>query len=183
LRSITPEWIYRLAKPIEEGYDFVAPLYIRHKWDGTITNNIAYPMTVSLYGKNIRQPIGGDFGVGRKLMEVYLEDEDVWKTHVARFGVDIFLTTTAIARGFRIIQAALGMKIHDPKDPAASLGPMFNQVVGTLFMLMEKYEAIWRDVKTIEPVPVFGELKKGEPEPVTDIKWSSSDTSLLTVTE
>jgi glycosyltransferase involved in cell wall biosynthesis len=166
LRSITSEWIYRLAKPIEEGYDFVAPLYIRHKWDGTITNNIAYPMTVSLYGKNIRQPIGGDFGVGKKLMEVYLEDEDVWKTHVARFGVDIFLTTTAIARGFKVIQAALGMKIHDPKDPAASLGPMFNQVVGTLFMLMEKYEAVWRDVKTIEPVSIFGELKGGEPEPV-----------------
>ncbi|WP_457751340.1 glycosyltransferase [Thermococcus sp.] len=166
LRSITPEWIYRFAKPIEEGYDFVAPLYIRHKWDGTITNNIAYPMTASLYGKNVRQPIGGDFGISRRLMEVYLEDEEVWKTHVARFGVDIFLTTTALARGFKITQTALGMKIHDPKDPAASLGPMFNQVVGTLFMLMEKYEDVWRDVRTIEPVPVFGELEKGEPEPV-----------------
>ncbi|WP_456367923.1 glycosyltransferase family 2 protein [Thermococcus sp.] len=166
LRSITPEWIYRLAKPIEEGYHFVAPLYIRHKWDGTITNNIAYPMTASLYGKNVRQPIGGDFGISAKLMEVYLEDEDVWKTHVARFGVDIFLTTTAIARGFRVIQAALGMKIHDPKDPAASLGPMFNQVVGTLFMLMERYEEAWKGVRKIEEVPVFGELEKGEPEPV-----------------
>ena len=166
LRSITPEWIHRLAKPIGEGYHFVAPLYIRHKWDGTITNNIAYPMTASLYGENVRQPIGGDFGVSRKLMEVYLEDEDVWKTHVARFGVDIFLTTTALARGFRVIQAALGMKIHDPKDPAASLGPMFNQVVGTLFMLMERYEEAWKGVRAIEEVPVFGELEKGEPEPV-----------------
>ncbi len=101
-------------------------------------------------------------------MEAYLEDEEVWKTHVARFGVDIFLTTTAIARGgFKVTQAALGMKIHDPKDPAASLGPpMFNQVVGTLFMLMEKYEDRWKDVRSIEPVPVFGELEKGEPEPV-----------------
>lgn len=43
---------------------------------------------------------------------------------MARFGVDIFLTTTAIARGFKVTQAALGMKIHDPpKDPAASLAP------------------------------------------------------------
>jgi len=166
LRSITPEWIYRLAKPIEEGYHFVAPLYIRHKWDGTITNNIAYPMTASLYGENVRQPIGGDFGVGRELMEVYLEDEDTWKTHVARFGVDIFLTTTALAEGFNVIQSALGMKIHDPKDPAASLGPMFNQVVGTLFMLMERYEGVWKGVRAIEEVPVFGKLEKGEPEPV-----------------
>ncbi len=166
LRSITPEWIKGLAGPIGENYDFVAPLYIRHKWDGTITNNIAYPMTASLYGKNVRQPIGGDFGVSAKLIDVYLEDEEIWKTHVARFGVDIFLTTTAMARGFKVVQTALGMKIHDPKDPAASLGPMFNQVVGTLFSLMERYENVWRGVKRIEDVPVFGELKRGEPEPV-----------------
>ena len=166
LRSITPEWIKGLAGPIGEGYDFVAPLYIRHKWDGTITNNIAYPMTASLYGKNVRQPIGGDFGVSAKLIDVYLEDEEVWKTHVARFGVDIFLTTTAIARGFKVVQTALGMKIHDPKDPAASLGPMFNQVVGTLFRLMKRYEDAWKGVKGIEGVPVFGEFRKGEPEPV-----------------
>ncbi|WP_461866731.1 glycosyltransferase [Thermococcus sp.] len=166
LRSITPEWIYKFAKPIEEGYDFVAPLYIRHKWDGTITNNIAYPMTASLYGKNIRQPIGGDFGVSTKLIDIYLSDEDVWKTDVARFGVDIFLTTTAIANKFKVIQTALGLKIHDPKDPAASLGPMFNQVVGTLFMLMVRYEDVWKGIRTLEDVPVWGELIKGEPDPV-----------------
>ncbi|GAB6101617.1 glycosyltransferase [Thermococcus atlanticus] len=166
LRSITPEWIYKFAKPIEDGYDFVAPLYIRHKWDGTITNNIAYPMTAALYGKNIRQPIGGDFGISTKLIDVYLGDEEVWKTDVARFGVDIFLTTTAIANDFRVIQTALGLKIHDPKDPAASLGPMFNQVVGTLFMLMVRYEDAWKEVGTLEAVPVWGELVKGEPEPV-----------------
>jgi len=166
LRSITPEWIYKLAKPIEEGYDFVAPHYIRYKYDGTITNNIAYPMTASLYGKNIRQPIGGDFGVSAKLFDVYLDNEEVWKTNVARFGVDIFLTTTALAEGFKVTQTALGLKIHDPKDPAASLGPMFNQVVGTLFMLMKKYEEKWRSVRKIDEVPLWGNAVGGEPEPV-----------------
>src|ERR1035437_8305999 len=38
LRSIVPEWIELLAGPIlKGGYDFVAPLYGRHKYDGTIT--------------------------------------------------------------------------------------------------------------------------------------------------
>ncbi len=166
LRSITPEWIYKFAKPIEDGYDFVAPLYIRHKYDGTITNNIAYPMTASLYGYNVRQPIGGDFGISAKLFDVYLADEEVWKTDVARFGVDIFLTTTALAEGFRVIQTALGLKIHNPKDPAASLGPMFNQVVGTLFMLMKKYEEKWKPVKNINDVKTFGSIKWQEPEEV-----------------
>ena len=62
LRSIVPEWVELLAGPIlKGGYDFVAPMYARYKYDGTITNNISYPLTRALYGARIRQPIGGDF--------------------------------------------------------------------------------------------------------------------------
>ena len=44
LRSITPEWIEVLLRPVlDEGYDYVAPYYLRHKYDGTITNSIVYP--------------------------------------------------------------------------------------------------------------------------------------------
>ena len=43
LRSITPDWLPCLLSPVlEKDYDFVAPTYSRHKWDGTITNNVAY---------------------------------------------------------------------------------------------------------------------------------------------
>src|SRR5205807_1186559 len=46
LRSITPEWIERLVGPIVRGEaEYVTPLYARHKYDGTITNTIAYPLT------------------------------------------------------------------------------------------------------------------------------------------
>ncbi|MGZ8382925.1 MAG: glycosyltransferase, partial [Nitrospira sp.] len=63
LRSITPEWIELLVSPVfEQGFDYVAPYYLRHKYDGTITNSIVYPLTRTLYGHRIRQPIGGDFG-------------------------------------------------------------------------------------------------------------------------
>ena len=64
LRSIVPEWIELLAGPIlKGGFDYVAPLYARYKYDGTITNTVTYPLTRALYGLRIRQPIGGDFGV------------------------------------------------------------------------------------------------------------------------
>ena len=63
LRSITPGWIELLAQPVlEYEYDYIAPYYHRHKYDGTITNGIVYPMTRTLYGKSVRQPIGGEFG-------------------------------------------------------------------------------------------------------------------------
>ena len=60
LRSITPEWIKLLVAPTMTGTDFVAPLYNRSKYDGTITNFLCYPLTAALFGKNVRQPIGGD---------------------------------------------------------------------------------------------------------------------------
>jgi hypothetical protein len=166
LRSITPEWIELLAGPIvKEGYGYVTPFYIRHKYDGTITNNICYPMTRMLYGLDVRQPIGGDFGFSGALLDHYLA-QDVWETDVARFGIDIWMTTTAINAGTRICQAHLGAKIHDAKDPAATLGPMFRQVVGTLFAMMAKYEANWKAVTGSQPTPIYGELKELEPEPV-----------------
>ncbi len=166
LRSITPEWIDRLGGPVlRAGFDYVAPLYTRHKHDGTITNNITYPMTRMLYGLDVRQPIGGDFGFSGDLARWWLA-QDVWHTDVARYGIDIWMTTTAIAEGFKVGQAGLGLKIHDAKDPAASLGPMFSQVVGTLFALMQRYADRWRAVQTVQPAPLIGELPQGEPEAV-----------------
>jgi len=167
LRSITPEWIELLAGPIvKEGYGYVTPYYIRHKYDGTITNNICYPMTRMLYGLDIRQPIGGDFGFSAELLDHYLS-QDVWETDVARFGIDIWMTTTAINVGAKVCQAHLGAKIHDAKDPAEALGPMFRQVVGTLFAMMGRYEANWREATGSQPVPIYGEPKEVEPEPVS----------------
>src|SRR5574340_549596 len=133
LRSITPEWIELLVKPVlHGGFDYVAPLYHRHKFDGTITNSIVYPLTRTLYGKRVRQPIGGDFGFSGRLAQFYLT-KDVWQSEVARFGIDIWMTTTAIANGFKIGQSFLGAKIHDAKDPGADLSNMLYQVVSATF--------------------------------------------------
>ncbi|HYV22082.1 MAG TPA: glycosyltransferase [Candidatus Bathyarchaeia archaeon] len=166
LRSITPEWIARLIGPIVGGEtDYVTPLYARHKHDGTITNTIAYPLTRALYGARVRQPIGGEFGFGADLARVYLA-EPVWESDVAKFGIDIFMTTTALARGVRVAQAFLGAKIHDPKDPGADLGPMFTQVVGTLLTLARKNVDVWRPVTGSRDVPVIGEISPVEPEAV-----------------
>jgi glycosyltransferase involved in cell wall biosynthesis len=157
LRSITPEWMELLLVPVmREGYDFVAPLYSRHKYDGSITNSIIYPMTRTLYGKRIRQPIGGEFGFSGRLADFYLSNQDVWETDVSRFGIDIWMTTEAIAGGFNLCQVNLGAKIHDPKDPGTDLSDMFVQVMSSFFTLTERHYEHWKDVtKTVE-VPTFG---------------------------
>ncbi len=156
LRSITPEWMQLLLGPVlQAGFDYVAPLYLRHKYDGTITNSIVYPMTRALYGKEVRQPIGGDFGFSGRLASHYLT-KPVWESNVARFGIDVWMTTTAIADGFKVCQAFLGAKIHDAKDPGADLAGMLAQVVSSVFDLMPHYLEAWKAVLRAEPVPLYG---------------------------
>jgi hypothetical protein len=150
---------------LSHGHDFVSPFYVRHKYDATITNHIAYSMTRALYGKRVRQPIGGDFAFSPRLIEFFTH-ADVWDSDVAKFGVDIWLTTVALNEGFKVCEAYLGTKIHDPKDPGEHLGPMFRQVVGTLFGMMPKYEAIWRRVRGSEAVPTMGTPSREEPPPI-----------------
>ncbi len=156
LRSITPEWIDLLMRPVlYAGFDFVAPYYHRHKFDGTITNSIVYPLTRSLYGMRVRQPIGGDFGLSRALFSRFLERDD-WETDTARFGIDIWMTTIALAEGFRVCQSFLGAKLHDAKDPGSDLSDMLHQVVGSVFALMGEYDRVWKARAGSEVVELFG---------------------------
>ncbi len=170
LKSIEPWWIERLTSPIIQGKaSYVSPYYIRHKYDGTITNNICYPLTSVLYGQKVRQPIGGDFGVSLEMVNKYLsKPREIWKSDVGKFGIDIWMTTTAICEGEKPLwQAALGVKIHDVKDPGKQLGPMFKQVVGTLFILMQEYEEVWnKNEKKIRNAPIYGEIPEVVPEAV-----------------
>jgi hypothetical protein len=166
LRSIVPEWIELLAGPIlKGGYDFVAPLYARYKFDGTITNTVTYPLTRALYGHRIRQPIGGDFGVSGDLVRHYLTLDD-WDDEISKFGIDIWMTTSALAGGFAVCQTRLGAKIHDPKDPGADLGPMFRQVVGTILRLAIRYSDKWLQIKGSHTVPAYGFERIIEPPPL-----------------
>ena len=166
LRSIVPEWIELLAGPIlKGGYDFVAPLYARYKYDGTITNTVTYPLTRALYGHRLRQPIGGDFGVSGDLVRHYLGQDD-WTPDISKFGIDIWMTTSALTGGFAVCQTRLGAKVHDPKDPGSDLGPMFRQVVGTILRLAAAHPDAWLDVKGSHDVPAYGFERIMDPPPL-----------------
>jgi len=156
LKSLTPMWIKYFMEPLTDGYDFVVPIYMRHKYDGTITNNIAYPMLRTLFGLRIRQPIAGDFAISGRLANCLLL-EPTWDEDIYNFGIDIWMTSVAICRNFNVCQAFLGSsKTHRPKDPASDLGPMFSQVVGTIFKLMKNFEYVWKYIEESRPSVIYG---------------------------
>jgi hypothetical protein len=103
----------------------------------------------------VRQPIGGDFGISRRLVARYLERND-WETDTARFGIDIWLTTIAIAEGYGVCQSFLGAKLHNAKDPGLDLSSMLHQVVGSVFRLMQEYELVWMAREGSQDAELFG---------------------------
>ncbi|MDD2777605.1 MAG: glycosyltransferase [Methanocellales archaeon] len=146
LLSISPSWVGHLAEPILFGADLVVPCYTRDKYDGVITNNIIYPLIRSVFRANVRQPIGGDFALSRRLAEMLLK-HPMFPHH---FGIDIFITTIAAAEQMEIRESLLGLKIHSSVtkyiDTSNHLSSMFQQVVGTQFDLIEHYEESWKNV-------------------------------------
>jgi len=164
LRSIGPKWMKNLISPIiNDNYDYIAPYYKRYKYDATITNNIAYMLIRAIWGKRVRQPIGGDFAFSSDLVSSLLKDKR-WDTDVARFGIDTWITTTAVKNGYKLGQTRLGAKLHEAKDPSKHLGPMFLQVVITTFELMEDFEDSWKKIEGSDPVDIIGEEIGLEPE-------------------
>jgi len=164
LRSIDHKWMKNLISPIiNDNYDYIAPYYKRYKYDATITNNIAYMLIRAIWGKRVRQPIGGDFAFSSTLVNSLLQDGR-WDTEVARFGIDTWITTTAVKNGYKLGQTRLGAKLHDAKDPSEHLGPMFLQVVITTFELMADFKGLWEKIEGSEPVDILGEEIGLEPE-------------------
>ncbi len=162
LRSITPEWIKYLGEPILRGYDYVLPLYSRHQFDGTITNHICYPLFYGLLGQDLRQPVGGEFGFSPALVAYWLAQR--WNHHTKQYGIDVFMTLHAIFGNFKICEAGLGTKIHKASSP--KLGPMFTQVITTLFEVILANESAWINIPALKPKPKkrFGLKELGPPQ-------------------
>jgi len=155
LQSITPKWIRHLAEPLFNGYDFVAPVYVRHRYEGTVGNSIVYPFTRCLYGKRVREPMGGDFALSAPMAEMLLREPR--DEAVAGFGINTWITTLAVIRGLPICQSFLGgPRVHKAKDPPSRFLPLFSDNCSVLFRLMEKHHEQWKDVRWSKPIPVFG---------------------------
>ncbi len=166
--SITPRWIKNLGEPLFQNFGFVSPLYLCHRFEGTLTKNIAYPLTRALYGRRVRQPIEGDVGFSGQLARLYLE-EKLWDDRISYLGVDIWMITLAMAHGIPICQSFMGQpKVQEPEDPAAELGPVFHQVVGTIFTMMDCYAKRWPTVKWSKPTAILG-FGQGELQTIPDM--------------
>ncbi len=157
-------WLQLLVSPVlEQGFDFVCPCYLRGKYEGAINNGIVYPLTRALFGKRLRQPLGAELAVSRKLADVLLGDEE-WKTDPVHAGADIWLVTKVLSREFRICQSFLGRFPGPAAERPADLSEVLSRIAGLLFREMERHAALWQRIGGSEPVATFGEARILEDE-------------------
>jgi hypothetical protein len=145
LISIKPSWVDYLLRPIAFGLaDFTVSRYLRDKHDGGITKLLTYPMISTIWGEEIRQPMGGEVGMSLGLVKKCLEHP----LFPDDFGIDTFLTTVALANDFKIHGGILDAKFHESTskyiEPKRHLLTMFHQVTKTLFDLMIYHEDKWK---------------------------------------
>jgi hypothetical protein len=164
--GVTPEWIDNLVRPVRgESFDFVSPLYPRHKFEGLLLKNLVYPLTRAIYGLRIREPLGGENAFSTRLV-AHLLSQSIWEGELARFGIDLGMTAAAAVGGFRVCESALGTRRQAGRDDRVTLGSVVEQVVGSLFACLELHERHWQASRSPTEVPVKGQEQELALEPV-----------------
>lgn len=150
-----PAWIERLLRPIYlNDFDFVAPIYRRHKYEGLLMRNLLYPMTRAIYGKNIREPYASEFGFSARLGAQFLKQE-VWSHEVGQTGTEMLLTLCALGGGYKIHQTFLGAKTHLDHG-SSDLVLAMRQTVGALFWSLDADFSQWSTITGSQPISTEG---------------------------
>jgi len=154
--STSPEWVANLLRPaFRDSFDFVAPLYSRHKFQGLLARNLLYPMTRALFGRRIRELYSDEWAFSSRLGTFCL-NEDMWHEEPVRSRPEAWMGISALTSDFRCCQVYLGEKPPPPDGAGPDLVEVLRQTVGSLFWLLETNQQAWMERKGSEAVPTFG---------------------------
>ena len=166
ISNFSAAWVKSLLQPAyQENFDFVAPLYSRHKNDGLLARNLVYPMGRAVFGRRIRELNSGELGFSGKLAGHCL-NFDVWREDTVRTSPEAWMAITAISSGFRCCQSFLGPKVHSLTSSGTDIVTTVRQAVGTLFWCLESQQTFWMERNGSESVPTFGPEHALTTEPV-----------------
>jgi hypothetical protein len=154
--STSPEWVANLLRPaFRDSFDFVAPLYSRHKFQGLLARNLLYPMTRALFGRRIRELYSDEWAFSSRLGTFCL-NEDVWHEEPVRSRPEAWMGISGLTADFRCCQVYLGEKPPPPDGAGPDLVEVLRQTVGSLFWLLETHQQAWMERKGSEAVATFG---------------------------
>jgi hypothetical protein len=160
-QAVTRQWIYRLVHPVLElGFDLVAPRYTRHKTEGLLNRSILSPLHRALYGEQLQNPMGPDFGLSGKLLRK-ISGQAMRRNPLAA------LAATAGAGGLQICESNLGARTQRATD-WMNLSSLLAEILGPVFLEMEKQASVWQSIRGSKTLPGFGtpEAPSGDAQPI-----------------
>lgn len=151
------EWLGGLISPVvEKKIDYACAAYLRHRSEAAINTGIIYPLTRALYGRDLRQPLGGEAALALPLAQELLADPD-WRRDPANTGSDAWLVAKVLLGKARIGQTWLGTWPH-PEGSAEALSQVLARALGLVFREVERHAVAWqRAGEVVRPVATFGE--------------------------
>ena len=156
LQTVTSQWISRLVQPLLElGFDLVTPCYSQGRFEGLLNNSLISPLTRALYGTRIQNPMGPDLGISRRLLQRIIGPEQGAKL-ANRTHALASIAPTAVCSGFKICQAHVGIRIYPPID-WTNVSSVLVQVLGPVFLDLERNAACWQRPRESFSPPSFGE--------------------------
>jgi glycosyltransferase involved in cell wall biosynthesis len=161
--TVTPEWINSLLKPVFcEKYDFVAPLYARHRYDGLLTRNLLYPFSRAIFGKPIRELRPTEFGFSERFASECLNSAD-WDNEGIRSASETWMAIAAMSGSFKCCQAFLGPK---PRSLSGGVVDVIRDALHGFFWCLETKEQYWIHGRDLETTKTIGPDHQLTNEPV-----------------
>jgi len=154
--GLSPDWIPNLLTPIyRDKFDFVAPLYIRHKFQGLLARNLLYPMSQAIFGCGIRELYSEEWGFSSRLGAACLS-QDIWDEEPIRARPEAWMGISAMSADFQCCQSFLGQKLQATSGSGTDIVEIFRQAVSSLFWCIESCQAEWLIGERSETVRTFG---------------------------
>jgi hypothetical protein len=152
--STTPERVTELIGPVARSdTELLAPRYRRHPRDGVLVTQLMRPLVRALYGVALDEPLGVEFACSGRFASHCLE-QDIWSHEAARFAIDLWLRTEAVAKGFAVGQ------IWRPATTGAgartTLREAVRQVVLSVVESLRAHESFWLKADGIAELRTWG---------------------------
>ena len=142
--SFDKSWISKFLNPLFEGYDFVSPIYKRSRFEGSTTNHFAFPLMFAITGEYMRQPIAGDFSFDKNFLELILKQPV--NDSIRHYGIDIFMSLTAVCNHLKTTTILLDKKLHNPS---------FHKMEGMFHEVMSAFLFTWKNYSYSYSIPSF----------------------------
>jgi len=152
--STSPERVTELIAPIARGEtEFLTPRYRRDPRDGVLITQLVRPMVRAVYGVALDEPLGAEFSCSRRFAAHCL-DQGIWEHETARFAIDLWLRTEAVARGFALAQ--MWRPVTIATGARAKLREAVQQIVLATIESLRAHDRFWTSANGVAPLPTLG---------------------------